>query len=183
MADPSGKPAKRARVILIGCGRQANRAIYPCVAAAGDLFDVLATCDLDENLAQETARRVGAPRAFTNVNEAIEQCRPDGAMVIGPPGMQAAVAGQVLERGIPVFTEKPSAPTVKGARELRNLARERHTWGQTGFMKRFNDAYRSARACLDRPEFGTAIFLEKHFYAQGPTRQPGQTDEDLLWLL
>jgi predicted dehydrogenase len=183
MAEVTDQPKKHARVILVGCGRQANRAIYPCVAAASDLFEVLATCDLVESLAQATARRVGAPRVYTDVNQAIAECQPDGAFVIGPPGMQEKVAAQVLEHGMPVFTEKPSAPTVAGARKLRDLARARSTWGQTGFMKRFNDAYRAARACLDRPEFGKPLFLEKHFYATNPTRQAGQSDEDLLWLL
>jgi myo-inositol 2-dehydrogenase/D-chiro-inositol 1-dehydrogenase len=95
--------------------------------------------------------------------------------------MQGGVGAQVLERGIPLFTEKPSAPTVAGARRLLDLAAQRGTWGMTGFMKRFNDAYRAARACMDRPEFGKPVFLEKHFYAQNPHRREGQSDADLLW--
>lgn len=181
IAEGAERTGRRARVVLVGCGAQANRAIYPCVAARLDLFDVLATCDLDEARAQATAKRVGAPRVFTDPAAALDACRPDGAFVIGPPAMQAAVAGRVLERGIPVFTEKPSAPTVAGARTLLDIARRHSTWGQTGFMKRFNDAYRAARACLERPEFGRPIFFEKHFYAQGPHRRPGQSDEELLW--
>lgn len=171
---------QRARVVLVGCGNQANRAIYPCVAAS-DLFDVLATCDLDQAKARRTAARTGAPRVFGDVAAALEETRPAGAFVIGPPGMQGAVAAQVLERGIPVFTEKPSAPTIAGAQRLIELAQTHHTWGMTGFMKRFNDAYRAARACLERPEFGQPLFLEKHFYAQNPYRREGQSDADLLW--
>jgi len=172
---------RRARVVLIGCGRQANRAIYPCVAAASTIFDVLATCDLDEARAKETAARVGAPRTYTDIDAALEDVKPDGAFVIGPPPMQGSVAARVLECGVPVFTEKPSAPNVAGARRLIQAAERTGAWVQTGFMKRFNDAYRVARACLERPEFGKPLFLEKHFYAQNPHRTPGQSDADLLW--
>jgi myo-inositol 2-dehydrogenase/D-chiro-inositol 1-dehydrogenase len=121
---------------------------------------------------------------FTDLGTALDELQAhglDGAFVIGPPAMQEIVGAQVLERGVPVFTEKPSAPTVAGARRLLALAEERGTWGMTGFMKRFNDAYRAARACLERPEFGRAVFLEKHFYAQNPHRREGQSDADLLW--
>jgi len=72
---------------------------------------------------------------------------------------------------------------VAAARRARDAAREHGTWGMTGYMKRFNDAYRAAKACLDRPEFGTPLFLDKQFYAQSPYRRPGQSDEDLLWQL
>lgn len=172
---------RKARVALIGCGAQANRAIYPCVTARLDLFDVLATCDLDKARAEQTAARVGAARVFTDVDQALEACQPDGAFVIGPPAMHEAVAQQVLAYGVPVFTEKPSAATVAGARRLVETAAQHGVWGQPGFMKRFNDAYRAARACIHRPEFGRPIFLEKHFYAQNPLRRSGQSDEDLLW--
>lgn len=176
---------RRARVILIGCGNQANRAIYPCVAASS-LFEVVATCDLEEAKARATAACVpgpadGGPHVYTDMNRALEETRPEGAFVIGPPGMQGSVGAAVLERGIPIFTEKPSAPTVAGARQLLDLAGKRGAWGMTGYMKRYNDAYRAARACLDRPEFGKPIFLEKHFYAQNPHRREGQSDADLLW--
>jgi myo-inositol 2-dehydrogenase/D-chiro-inositol 1-dehydrogenase len=172
---------RRARVVLIGCGNQANRAIYPCVAAAADLFEVLATADLDEARARATAGRTGAPRTYPDAAAALEETKPDGAFVIGPPAMQGSVAALALERGVPVFTEKPSAPSVAGARHLVDLAAQRGAWGVTGFMKRFNDAYRAARACLERPEFGRPVFLEKHFYAQNPHRREGQSDADLLW--
>jgi hypothetical protein len=54
---------RRARAVLNGCGTQANRANYPCIAAAVDLFEVLATVDLDEAKARLTAVRTGAARA------------------------------------------------------------------------------------------------------------------------
>src|SRR5437879_6513721 len=87
---------QRARVVLIGCGRQANRSIYPCLAAAGELFDVLATCDLDESLAQATAKRVGAARVYTDMDAALDETKPDGVFVIGPPAMQGTLAARVL---------------------------------------------------------------------------------------
>src|SRR5262249_55838659 len=83
--------------------------------------------------------------------------------------------------GLPVFTEKPTGTSVAQGRRLVELARAGGAWGMTGYMKRFNDAYRAARECLRRPEFGTPRFLEKHFYAQNPHRPPGQSDADLLW--
>src|SRR5262249_57443452 len=93
-----GCSGARAGVVLVGCGRQANRAICPCVVSS-DLFDVQATCALVEALARATAGRVGAPRAYTDMDRALDETKPDGVFVIGPPAMQGALAARVLERG------------------------------------------------------------------------------------
>jgi predicted dehydrogenase len=68
--------------------------------------------------------------------------RPDGVFVVGPPELHYRVAKEALCLGIPVFVEKPPAPSLEQARELVALARTHGTFLMCGFMKRHGLTYR-----------------------------------------
>jgi len=74
---------------------------------------------------------------------------------------------QVLEAGLPIFVEKPSALDVPKARELAQTADEQGLWGMVAFMKRFAPAYVTVRDMVNAADFGGLQMLEVAF-AQGP---------------
>jgi myo-inositol 2-dehydrogenase/D-chiro-inositol 1-dehydrogenase len=144
---------KTARIAFVGAGTHATQSLYPNIAHIPE-FDLVAVCDLVSERAQSAARRFGAPKWFTHLDTMLDRVQPDGVCICGPAEMHHAVALEVLRRGIPVFVEKPPAPSVGQAEELVRVAQETKTWGMVAFMKRFAPANIVAREYMDTPAFG-----------------------------
>lgn len=142
-----------ARIAFVGAGRHATESLYPNLAHIRGL-DLVGVCDLDRARAERAARAYGAPEVFTDVEAMLDTLRPEGVCVCGPAEMHYEVGLEVLGRGIPVFVEKPPAPTLAQAEEMAAVAREQGVWGQVGFMKRFAPVNLLAREYMAGAEFG-----------------------------
>jgi myo-inositol 2-dehydrogenase/D-chiro-inositol 1-dehydrogenase len=77
--------------------------------------------------------------------------------------MHYEVGMQVLERGIPIFVEKPSSIDFENAYKLAEAARKAGTFGMTAFMKRFATAYEEAKAITTSPEFGPVSMVSVRY--------------------
>ena len=106
----------------------------------------------------------------------------DGVYICGLPDMMVEVGLQVLEAGLPIFVEKPSALDVPTARKLAQAADDKGLWGMVAFMKRFAPAHVVAREIIDGEEFGGLQMLEVTF-AQGPYPQWAGIEDTLLAML
>jgi myo-inositol 2-dehydrogenase/D-chiro-inositol 1-dehydrogenase len=148
------------RLGFVGCGSHATNNLYPMLPYAACRLD--AVCDRDPRLAERNARVFGAPRWFTDAARMLSECELDGVMVVGPPEMHYEVGKAVLQRGLPLFVEKPPAPDLERTRELVELARARRAFVMPGFMKRHGMPYAKARAMIERGEFVPAMGFFKY---------------------
>jgi predicted dehydrogenase len=130
------------RLAVVGCGTHATNNIHPCLAYADCVLD--AVCDLDRGLAERNARLHGAAAVYVDHRRMLDERRPDGVIVVGPPAIHYAIGKEVLARGVPLYVEKPTAPTLDQARELVRMARAHGTFVMTGYMKRFGMPYAHA---------------------------------------
>jgi len=140
-----------ARVAFIGCGSHATNNIFPMLKYARCRLD--SVCDLNETLARRNAQVFGAEAVYTDARRLLDERKVDGVFVVGPPTMHHAVGRQVLERGLPLFVEKPPAPTLSQTQELADLASRHKTFFMTGFMKRFGMTYRKAQELIASGQF------------------------------
>jgi predicted dehydrogenase len=147
------KQRKTARIAFIGAGNHATQSLYPNIPLIPE-FELVAVCDLDTEKAEATARRYGA-KAYTDVETMLDTLQLDGCCVCGPVEMHYEVGLQVLKRGLRLFVEKPSAPSLAQAKELVEMAERYGTWGMVAFMKRFAPANVLAKEFMDTPAFGT----------------------------
>ena len=145
--------SEAARIAFVGAGNHATESLYPNIAHIPE-FDLVAVCDLVPEKAQYAARKYGALEWFTDVETMLDRVQPQGVCICGQPDAHYQVGMQVLQRGIPVFMEKPPAPTLAQAQELVDTARANKTWGMVGFMKRFAPANVVAKEYLANPAFG-----------------------------
>lgn len=136
-----------AKIGFIGCGTHSTNNLYPMLAYARCRLD--AVCDQREELARRNARIYGAEAVYTDAAKMLDERPLDGVMVVGPLPMHYEVGKQVLERGIPLFVEKPPAPTLAQAEELMTLAHANKTFLMTGFMKRHGLTYKKVRQWID----------------------------------
>lgn len=134
------------RIAVIGAGALSTRRIYPYVGAAG--AELVGVCDLDLAKAQRNARRFGG-RAYSDVERMLETERPDGVIVCIGPKEHAELAPRIMRKGIPVYTEKPPAPSAGEARVVAQVARETGILCTTAFKKRYSTAYQRAKEWLN----------------------------------
>ena len=101
---------------------------------------------------EENARALAAPRgaaAYTDVDQMLDEQRPDAAYVAVPPSEAVAVLDRLLERRIPFLTEKPLAATDRaGPERIAALVAERGVVAAVGYHLRALDALAEVRALL-----------------------------------
>jgi myo-inositol 2-dehydrogenase/D-chiro-inositol 1-dehydrogenase len=139
------------KLAFVGCGTHSTNNLYPALGYANCRLD--AVCDRVRSLAERNAARFGAAAVYEDAERMLDERRPDGVLVVGPPHIHYEVGKLALSRGIPLYVEKPTAPNLAQARELVALARANRTFVMTGYMKRFGMPYAKARAMIRSGEF------------------------------
>ena len=155
------------RIGFVGCGRQASDAWYPNFATIPEL-DLVACCDLRQELVDRNTRHYGALNGYTDMQEMLDQEDLDAVMVVGPPAMHYECGKQVLEAGLPLMMEKPVAHRTDRALELVELAESRGVITQAGHNMRHAPGVTRFRELMQTPEFGNLIFLESRYFMPGP---------------
>ena len=155
---------KQAKIAFVGCGAHATRNLYPSLAGIPEI-DLVAVCDLKEDLAQHNARRFGARNWYTSVDKLLDAEQAlDGVIIVGIPPMMQEVGEKVLRsRGVPIFVEKPPAINAEAAQAFAPTAAPSGTRGMVAFMKRFSAGYVLARQVVDEPGFGAVSVIDGKF--------------------
>ena len=111
------------------------------------VVDLVAVCDLDADRGQAYADRFGFARVHTDLEQLLEEGL-DGLVAITPMEVTEAVAGRILEAGVPVVIEKPPGVGVEGARRLLEVTQRTGTPHMISFNRRFAPAMERARAWM-----------------------------------
>ncbi|MDR3476243.1 MAG: Gfo/Idh/MocA family oxidoreductase [Devosia sp.] len=165
----------RLRIGWIGCGTHANEMLLPQITR----FDVgiAALCDIDEERLTATGERFGvAPVDRTrDWRGLLARHDIDAVVVAAGPAAHAEIGLAAIARRLPVFIEKPPAPTAAEAEHLARAAEAAGVPVIVGFMKRYSTANRIAANIIASAEFGPpASFLGE--YMTAPTYFAGNPD-------
>lgn len=158
--------AQKAKIAFVGCGGHATSALYPCIPMIEE-FELVAVCDLKEELARRNARNYGALRYYTDLKTMLQKEQLDGVATSGPPQMHCEVGKLCLEAGLPIFVEKPSAISYREACELAELAEKKSLWASVAYMKRYFTCYNIVKSIVEDESFGGISALEARF-SNGP---------------
>jgi len=163
------------RIGWIGCGTHANEMLLPQITR----FDtaITALCDVDPGRLNATGDRFGiAPEnRLSDWRSLLARNDLDALVVAAGPKVHFEVAMAAVERRLPVFIEKPPAPTAAEAERLAEAARAAGVPVVVGFMKRYSTANRIAANVIHAEAFGTpASFLGE--YMTAPTYFSGNPD-------
>ena len=94
----------------------------------------------------------------------------DAVIVCIGPQDHARLAVEVMEAGLPVYTEKPPAVTADSARVVAETSRRTGLVCMTAFKKRFAPAYRKLATALAAGDLGAPSLLSID-YASGSYRE------------
>lgn len=157
----------------IGCGVHATQMLLPQLMR----FDVeiAALCDIDGARLAAAGRQFGVTRLTTDAAELIATPGLDAVgMAVGPD--QHLVFGKAaLERGLPVFMEKPPSGSAAGARELAAASERAGKPLLVGFMKRYSTGNKIAHNILKSGRFGPVLGLTG-YYMTAPGYFVGNVD-------
>lgn len=135
------------RLCIVGAGNLSTKRIYPFIGAAG--AQLAGVCDLDTAKATRNAALFGG-RVYADMLTMLAAEKPDGIMVCIDMDRHAELAVKAMRAGVPVYTEKPPAPSAAAALEIARVSKETGVLCTTAFKKRYNEAYSRARQWLDR---------------------------------
>jgi predicted dehydrogenase len=201
-------PGTTLRVAIIGTGAifrnhlEAYRAI--------DHVEIVAVCDVNEELAARTAHEHGIPHAFGSVTALLaaahdtELSRLDVVSVCTPHPTHEAIVTQVAEAGIHVLCEKPLAISVESSQRMVDVCRRHDVKLGVLFQRRFWSAAQRMKALvgdgtISQPILGHVSVLlhrDPSYYSDTPWRGSWETDgggvlmtqgihyiDILLWLM
>jgi myo-inositol 2-dehydrogenase / D-chiro-inositol 1-dehydrogenase len=154
------------RLGWVGCGTHANEMLLPQVTRHEVVIGAL--CDISPEHLARTGRRYGVPTdaRLTDWKALLDREDLDAIALAVGPQLHYEIGLAAIARGLPLFMEKPPAPTALQARELAAAAAAKGTPVVLGFMKRYATANRIAANVIHSPDFGpTASFLGQYMTA------------------
>ncbi len=129
------------KLVLIGVGDWSTYVHGPALAHyvkehPGDV-DLAAVC-VRKNVdrAKEFCDRFGFQRIYTDIDEMIDKEAPEACYAVMPIEGTRQVAGHIMERGVPLFFEKPPGANLREAEELAEISRRTGTANMVGFNRR-----------------------------------------------
>lgn len=139
------------RLGIVGCNY--GRSVLLPAFRADPRCTVVALAGSDAARTAERARAEGVAHAFGRWEELVEHARVDAVAIATPPRLQPAIAVHALERGKPVFVEKPLAADLAGAAAmLRRAANGPPTMIDLGFPE--IPQWRKAKALIEEGAIG-----------------------------
>ena len=150
------------RVAVVGAGPVMQRIHLPSLRALAGV-EVVALADLDRNLGTRVAQAFGIARVYGDVRELLAaEPQLDGVIAVTGKPWHAAACLPVLERGLPVFTEKPLAATLADARTMVETATRTGARLMVGYMKQYDPAVIEARRRLEDGAIGPVRYARIH---------------------
>lgn len=94
---------------------------------------------------------------FSRLDSLAEQC--DSVFVHSSTASHFSVIGELLNRGVHVYVDKPLAETLEQGEQLLELAERRGKTLMVGFNRRFAPLYRQLKQQMNQP---ASIRMDKH---------------------
>lgn len=156
----------RLRIGWIGCGTHANEMLLPQLTRHD--ITLAALCDLDAARLAAAGDRfgIGPEHRTQDWRQLLARADIDAIGLAVGPAAHYEIGLAALARRLPMFMEKPPAPTAHQASELAHAAGEARVPIVLGFMKPYATAHRIALNIVHSAEFGPAAsFLGQYMTA------------------
>lgn len=160
------------KVAIVGAGRMAGYIDeevehYPAIqnpfshAAAYDLCDkteVVAVCATKQESLDRFMKRWNIPNGYLDYEEMIIKEKPDILSVVTHADLHAPISTYAAEQGVKgIYCEKPIALSLDESDRLIAVCREQNTKLMVGHLRRFHNAFRSAREYIASGEMGKLV--------------------------
>jgi hypothetical protein len=162
----------------IGCGGHASDVHGPSqqqVASQLSGVELSACCDLSEANALRYRDQFGFARSYTDINTMLEAEQPDAVSLVVPTTATCELAIPLLERGLPLFLEKPPGLTVEEINRMIVAMKQGGAVNHVAFNRRFMPVMVKLREVYLR-EFESESIVNIHYVMNRENRS-----EDHFW--
>lgn len=150
------------RIGFVGAGRMAH--LHAAFLHAEPEVDVAAASDNGSGRAQDFRRDYGAA-AYSDYRKMLDEQPLDAVYICTPTATHAAIALDCVERGLPLFVEKPLDLDLNAAARLVRAAAGRRLPAVTAFQWRYNPSFQRAVELIgDEP----VALVNLHWYWTRP---------------
>ena len=135
-------PLDKLRIAGVGVGGKGSSDIDQ----GGNIGDVVALCDIDEGHLESKAKKFAKAKKFFDFRKMYEEMGKsiDAVIISTPDHTHAPAAAMAMRMGKHVYVQKPLTHTIKEARVLRELAREKKLCTQMGNQGTAENGLRTA---------------------------------------
>lgn len=141
---------RRIRAAVIGVGGHCYRNILPAMTFLP--VELRAFCDVNVELARQTAREYGVPNVYASSAEMYAKEELDAVFLVVGPKQHPPLAIEAFKAGIHVWMEKPTSTGASQVQAMLDARGDRIA--VVGFKKAFMPAAEKARELMQLPEFG-----------------------------
>ena len=149
------------KAATIGAGRRGASIHCPAIKRLKDV-ELVAACDLDEDLLREKAVQFEIPRQFTDYKEMLQSVDIDVVYAVTQPMHVARIALDCLNAGKHVFIEKPPGMNLDEARQLAHTAEANGRVGAVAFQRRYGKVITAALEQINARGGLSTFLIEFH---------------------
>ena len=142
-------PGNKARIGFVGVGNMGQCAHLKNYVTLDDC-EVVAIAEVRQELGRQVAARYGVPRVYPSHQAMLESEELDGVVASQPFDRHGILVPDILQAGVPIFTEKPLAASVEVGERIVQAVGASGTWHMVGYHKRSDPATMVAKAEIDR---------------------------------
>lgn len=114
---------------------------------------MVAVCDSSDVMLKNLRRFTGV-EVYSDVDEMLDQTRPDFVIIATPTVSHSEIAHAALERGIHIFMEKPFALSIIDGQRIVEQAKRRGVVNHVGYFLRFCPVFGMVRQLLTAGAIG-----------------------------
>jgi predicted dehydrogenase len=187
---------KKINVGIIGCGMIAKIRHIPALKKMNDKVNLCAVCDLNAQLASETAKEFNITNAYSNVSEMFLKEKFDLVDICVPPHFHAPVALEAIENDCSVTMEKPMALKVADCEKIISAAKKHKVKLCVGHNNLFHPPFIEAKKMVKQNAIGEVIGmriflstprwhmidLKDHWYHKLPGGVIGETGPHMAYM-
>ncbi len=148
----------RLKIGILGCGRVCehyiNKILIP--ERVGNLFQVVACCDVDKNKSNNVAR-VFSCKSYNNLEEFVKNKDIEVVLILTKSGQHFEHAKICLSNDLNVIVEKPLSLRIEHAEELINISSTKQRFCASIFQNRLNPAVEITKRAYNGKRFGDLV--------------------------
>lgn len=153
MSAPMFAPLK---IGVIGLGRMGQLYAHTLMTQVAGV-QLYAVAETAEQLRTSTAREFNVPHATASAHELLSLPELQAVVIATPTQTHTELVIAAAKAGKAIFCEKPLALTLDATHRVLDVVAEAQVPLQVGFMRRFDGAYKKAKALIDAGNIGRPV--------------------------
>lgn len=143
------------RIGIIGTGWFSK--VHADILSNMDGVDVTAFVGTSLEKAGQAVRGYAAAKAYGNVEQMLDETKPDAVYICVPPFAHGEIELQLVQRGIPFLVEKPLGTNLDTPRQILHEVKKAGLITSAGYHFRYSDAAIKAAELLEGRKIGMAL--------------------------